>query len=64
MILWGSISIQNVILLIVGFICVILTTVVYMRIYLVARRHKNHIQSLQVQQVEQTGEMASFAKLI
>ena len=63
MILWGSLSIQNLILLIFGFICVLLTTMFYIRIYLVARRHKNQIQSLQVQ-VEQTGVMANFAKLI
>ena len=36
---------------------------VYIRIYLVARRHQNQIQSLQVQ-VEQTSEMANFASLV
>ena len=60
---WSSRTIQDLILLIGGVIGLLLTTVVYMRIYLVARRHKNQIQSLQVQ-VEQTGERAQFASLI
>ena len=40
------------------------TTLVYIRIYLTVRRHKNQIQVLQVQQVALTGEMANFARLI
>ena len=40
------------------------TTLVYIRIYLTVRRHKNQIQVLQVQQVAQTGEMVNFARLI
>ena len=42
----------------------IVTTIVYTRIYFIARRHKNQIQSLQIQQGEQTSEMARFAKLV
>ena len=42
----------------------VLTTLVYIRIYLVVRRHKNQMQALQVQQVTQTAEMANFASLI
>ncbi|XP_078346718.1 adenosine receptor A2a-like [Oculina patagonica] len=41
-----------------------LTTLVYIRIYLVVRRHKNQIQALQFQQISQTGEMANFASLV
>ena len=61
--LWVSFRTQIIILSIVGVIGLLLTVVVYIRIYLVARRQKNQIQSLQVQ-VEQTGEMANFASLI
>ena len=61
--LWGSYRTQIVILSIVGVIGLLLTVVVYIRIYLVARRHENQIQSLQVQ-VEQIGEMANFANLV
>ena len=62
-ILWGSFSTQDLILLVGVVVGLLLTTVVYIRIYLVARRHKNQIQSLQVQ-VYQTDEMAQFASLI
>ena len=36
----------------------------YIRIYFVARRHKNQIQVLQVQQAEQASEMANFASVM
>ena len=41
-----------------------LTTMVYIRIYLAARRHRNQIQVLQVQQVTQASEIANFSSLI
>ena len=47
-----------------GVIGFILITIVYNRIYLTVRRHKNQIQVLQVQQITQTGEVADFASLI
>ena len=37
---------------------------VYTRIYFIAQRHKNQIQSLQMHQVEQTVEMARCKKLV
>ena len=55
------ISLFQGIIIVVG---LILTTLVYIRIHLVVRRHKNQIQVLQIQQVAQTGEMASFASLV
>ena len=48
-------------LLVVG---LLLTTMVYIRIYLSARRHKNQMQVLQVQQVTQASEIANFARLM
>ncbi|XP_078347910.1 adenosine receptor A2a-like [Oculina patagonica] len=45
-------------------VCLILSTVAYIRVYLALKRHKNQIQALQVQHVPQTGEMANFASLI
>ena len=42
----------------------LLTTAIYIRIYLAVRHHKNQIQALQVQNAAQTSEMASFASLI
>ena len=55
---------QQFILSICGVIGLLLTAVVYIRIYLVSRRHKNQIHTLQLQQVEQVNEMANFASLI
>ena len=51
-------------LLIGGVICLLLTTAFYIRIYFVARRHKNHIQTLLLQQGEHTGEISKFVSLI
>ena len=46
---------------IVGFL---LTMVVYIKIYVTVRRHKNHKQALQVRQVTQTDEATNFASII
>ena len=48
-------------LLVVG---LLLTTMVYIRIYLAVRRHKTQIQVLQVQQVKQASEISNFASLM
>ena len=61
---WSLRHIQNLIISISGVIGLLLTAVVYIRIYLVARRHKNQMQILQLQQVEAMNEMANFASLI
>ena len=47
-----------------GVIGFILITIVYFKVYLAVRRHKNQIQFLQVQQIAQTDEEANFASLI
>ena len=47
-----------------GVIGLVLTTLVYIRIYFTVRRHKIQIQALQVQQEAQTSEMANFASLV
>ena len=64
--LWLPLDIYSLIFTILGVVGLALTTLVYIRIYLVVRRHKNqiHDQALQVQQVAQTEEMANFASLI
>ena len=49
---------------ILGIFGLVLTTLVYIRIYLTARRHKNQIQALQVQDLGDNNEMASFARLV
>ena len=57
-------NIYALIVLIGGTTGLIITTMVYIRIYSVIRRHKNQIQVLQVQQVVQADEVANFASLI
>ncbi|XP_078352802.1 adenosine receptor A2b-like [Oculina patagonica] len=47
-----------------GVFCLLLTTVVYSRIYVVVKQHNNQIQALQVQETAQIGEMANFATLV
>ena len=64
MTLWVSFDIRNLFSALLGVVVLFVTTVVYIRIYLAVRRHKNQIQALQVQQVAQTGEMAHFSSVI
>ncbi|XP_078347931.1 melanocortin receptor 3-like [Oculina patagonica] len=61
---WVSFDVKGLIVFIIGFVFVVVTTLVYIRIYLAVRRHKNQIQALQVQQVAPTDEMANFSSLI
>ena len=61
--LWVPFDISSFIILCLGVIGR-LTTVVYIRIYLAGRRHKNQIQAQQVQHVAEDGELANFARLI
>ena len=63
-ILWGSFFIRKLITVVFSAIGFILTFVVYVKIYLIVRRHKNQIQSEQVTEVAQTGEMTNFAALV
>ena len=51
---WVSRYIYSLIIAIIGIIGLILTTMVYIRIYLAVRRHKNQIQVQHVQQIAQT----------
>ena len=47
-----------------GIVGVVLTTLVYIRFCFTTRRHKNHIRHLQVQDVGENKETASFARLV
>ena len=48
----------------VGVVCLLLTALVYSRLYVVLRRHQNQIQAVQVPQVTQGGnEMAHLASI-
>ena len=64
MLLWVSSHIYSIFLIVLGVLFVLVTTTVHIRIYFAVRRHKNQIQCLQVQQVEQTGEMANIISVV
>ena len=58
--------IYQVIRLVIMTVCFILVVIVYWRIYIVLKRHKNQIQDLQVQEAEQgvqNGDLSNFLKL-
>ena len=63
-IIWVQRDTFSLIVVIIGTVGVFLATMVYVRIYLVVRRHKNQIQALQVQQQARAGEISKFASLI
>ena len=57
-------DIYSHIMAILGVVCIILVTVVYIRIYLAVRQHKNPIQVLQVQQLAHGDQLANLSSLI
>ena len=64
MILWGLLSTRDLINSIIGAFSLIITFVVYIRIYLTVRRHKNQILSMQIRDETQSEELKSFIVLI
>ena len=62
--LWVPTDIRALVLSIGNIIGLLLTTLVYIKIYLAARHHRNQIQVLQVQNATQNGTIANFAKVI
>ena len=63
-ILWGLRSTRDAIGLASAAIGFILTFVLYIKIYLTVRRHKNQIQSMQIREEAQSDEIKKFAALI
>ena len=58
--------ISQVIRLVIMTVCFILVVIVYWRIYIVLKRHKNQIQDLQIQEAQQgvqNGDVSNFLKL-
>ena len=64
MILWGPLGTLDVVGMINFVFSFIITLVVYIRIYLTMRRHKNHIQSMQIRNEAQSEEIKNFTVLI
>ena len=61
---WISPNISTLVSSFVGVVGFLVTTVVYIRIYVAVQRHKNQIQTQQIQEEAESGEMANFASLI
>ena len=64
MILWGLLSTRDLINTVIGAFSLIITFVVYIRIYLTVRRHKNQIHSMQIRDETQSEELKNFIVLI
>ena len=64
MILWGPLGTLDVVGMINFAFSFINTLVVYIRIYLTIRRHKNHIQSMQIRNEAKSEEIKNFTVLI
>ena len=64
MVLWGLRSTRDLINSSIGAFGFIITFVVYIRIYLTVRRHKNQIHSMQIRDETQSEELKNFVVLI
>ena len=62
--LWGLPSARSITESVVATFGLIVTFVVYIRIYLTVRRHKNQIHSMQVQEVAHSDEIKNFIVLL
>ena len=62
--LWVPPHVNTLAKVVVVVVCLFLTTVTYGKLYLTMRRHKNQIQSLQLQQVAQPGDMTNTVNAI
>ena len=61
---WVPRDIFSLVIVIIGSFAVLLTSMIYISIYLAVRRHKSQIQALRVQLQAQGGEISNFASLI
>ena len=61
--LWVSTNISHIVFAISGVACLVVSAMLYFKIYFAVRRHRNQIQALQVQQVAKNGQIANAARL-
>ena len=61
--LWVSTNISHTVFVISGVACLVVSAMLYLKIYFAARRHRNEIRALQIQQVAQNGQIANAARL-
>ena len=62
MVLWLPFDVHSIITFILGLLSLLLTTMIYIRLYITVRRLRNQIQAQQ--QAVQTGEMRNFVSLM
>ena len=61
--LWVSTNISHTVFVISGVTCLVVSAMLYFKIYFAVRRHRNQIQALQVQQVASNDQIANAARL-
>ena len=61
--LWVSTNISHTVFVISGVACLVVSAMLYLKIYFAARRHRNQIRALQVQQVAQNDQITNAARL-
>lgn len=61
--LWVSTNISHTVFVISGVACLVVSAMLYLKIYFAARRHRNEIRALEIQQVAQNGQIANAARL-
>ena len=64
MIFWGLLNTRKLIRIIIAAFSFLITFVVYIRTYQTVRRHKNHIQSMQIRDEAQSEEIKNLTVLI
>ena len=64
MIWWVSFDIIRGVVIFLGVVCLFITTVVYIRIYLAVQLHKNQVHILQIQQATENSEIANLANIV
>ena len=57
---WTATTYINTMYTVIEIVCLSVIAILYCKIYLTVRRHKNQIQSLQVRQEEQNGDMTAL----
>ena len=61
---WSPVEVNSVIFTIVAASCFVSITIVYIRIYLVVQRHKNEIETLQMQEVQRFASLRKSAMVV
>ena len=61
--LWVSTNISHTVFVISGVACLVVSAMLYLKIYFAAWRHRNEIRTQHIQQVAQNGQIANAARL-